>query len=134
MKHYIYGPGVSGSDFGADFFWRLGEISDWEMILPAEFQLSYLPDIQRCLAQKIDVLPFTIVRGLTLAVIRSIVLPEKFPLRSAEGNLFEELTPNSGAHVTPVRQGLRNSYSWSYNQRLIPEDLVPVLASCRSSV
>lgn len=133
MLHFLYGPGVSCGTLGPEFFWSLDDPARQELLLPAEFLLTYWPDVQRQLGSEHGVIPVTRVRGLTLAALRSIVLPDKFFYASREGNLFEETVLSTGLFVTPVRTGFRNSYNWSYNQRLMPEESVPGLVSSRSS-
>ena len=134
MIHFLYGPGVSGGALGPKFFQNLSDPAWQEFVLPSEFLVSYWPDVQLALSSHAGLLPVTRVRGLSLAALRSIVLPEKFSYATKNGNLFEETVLSVGVTVTSVRQGFRNSYNWHYNQRLMPEESGPVPGSYRSSV
>lgn len=134
MKHIIYGPGVLGGDLGAKLLLDISEKLDRKIILPNIFLVTYWPDALKAIAESSGVLPVTKVRGLTHEALCSILLPKQFSCSGQNGNFFEEEILSLGVTVTPVRQGLRNSYNWGFNQRLIPEERGPAQVSFPSNV
>lgn len=134
MKHIIYGPGVIGGDLGAKFLLEMGDYPERRILLPNEFLLTYWPDALKTIAANCGTLPVTRVSGLTHEVLSSIVMPQNIKSFNQNGNLFEEKIISLGVAVTSVRQGLKNSYNWCFNQRLMPEENAPDLASFQSSV
>jgi hypothetical protein len=134
MKHIIYGPGVLGGKLGAKVLLEIIDYPKRRILLPNEFLLTYWPDALKAIAANCGTLPVTRVSGLTHEVLSSIVMPQTVNFLDQNGNLFEEEIMSLGVAVTSVRQGLRNSYNWSFNQRLMPEENAPDLESFQSSV